>query len=130
MSCRFLRLVLPTGVTSGSSPTQSKKMEHETIIRPKGSRFYYVKSEDDLLAERQADIKVGRVMDSAGESLLYSRIAAAAFPDDTLVVITKKRGIEWPGWTKKPAHLVQGLATIRGVPRIVMFTMNPVQSHQ
>jgi len=93
----------------------------ETVVRLSGSKFYYVKSDADIDAERQADIKVGRVMDDAGESILYARIASSRFPEDTLVTITKRRGVDWPHWGKKPTHLVEGLATISGIPRIIMF---------
>lgn len=93
----------------------------ETVTRPKGSKFYYVKTADELDAERQADVNVGRFMNDAGESILYSRITSSVFREDTAVCITKRRGIEWPHWSARPTHLVEGLATIAGVPRIIMF---------
>ncbi len=98
-------------------------MKQETITRRAGSKFYYIKSEEDLVMEREADINAGRVLDDAGEPRLYSKIAASSFPEDTLVTITRRRGIPWPHWNKKPTHLVEGLATIRGVPRLVMFSL-------
>jgi|APGre2960657373_1045057.scaffolds.fasta_scaffold297142_1 hypothetical protein len=96
-------------------------MDKEFFVCSKGSRFYYVKTDVEIDAQREADIKTGNVMDSAGESILYSRIARSVFREDTAVSITKRRGIEWPHWTPKPTHLVEGLATIGGVPRIIMF---------
>jgi len=42
----------------------------ETIVCPKNSKFYYVKSSDELAAERAADAKVGRFLNDAGESIL------------------------------------------------------------
>jgi hypothetical protein len=92
-----------------------------TVVRPTGSKFYYVKSEQELQAEMEADMAVGLTTDSAGEPRLYARIASSRFTEDTPVTITRRRGIPWPHWRKKPPHLVEGLATIRGVPRIIMF---------
>lgn len=93
----------------------------EAVLKTKGSKFYYIKSEEDLIAEREADIAAGRVLDDAGEPRLYSKIATSSFPEDTLITITRRRGVPWPHWRKKPTHLVEGLATIRGIPRMVMF---------
>lgn len=95
----------------------------ETVVVPGGTRFYYIKSEGELRAEQEADVATGRVLDSAGEPRLYSNIASSRFTEDTPATITRRRGLEWPHWNKKPAHLVEGLATIRGVPRLVMFVL-------
>jgi len=92
----------------------------ETIVCPKNSKFYYVKSSEELAAEQAADAKVGRFLDSAGESILYSNVASSSFLEDTPVTITRRRGVNWPHWSKRPAHLVEGLATIEGSPRIIM----------
>jgi len=95
----------------------------EAVVLPGGTRFYYIKTEDELRAEREADVATGQVLDSAGEPRLYSKIASSRFTEDTLATVTRRRGLEWPHWNKKPAHLVEGLATIRDVPRLVMFVL-------
>jgi hypothetical protein len=66
-------------------------MDKEFFVCSKGSRFYYVKTDVEIDAQREADIKTGNVMDSAGESILYSRIAGSVFREDTAVSITKRR---------------------------------------
>lgn len=94
--------------------------KRELVIQRAGTRFWYVKSEEEIERLKARDRQAGRFLDDAGEPLLYSSIGAETFKDDTLVTITRRRGVPWPHWTRKPTHLVEGLATIDGVPRLVM----------
>lgn len=111
------------GLRLDGRPLGDDQAVSETVVRPAGSKFYFIKSDEDLAAEREADIKVGATLDSAGEPKLYSKVASSSFPEDTLVTITRRRRVPWPHWRMKPTHLVEGLATIRGVPRLVMFSL-------
>ena len=95
----------------------------ETVVVPGGTRFYYIKTEAEIEAQRRGDIARGRTMTDDGETILYSKVGGGRFEADTPATITRRRGLEWPHWNKKPAHLVEGLATIRGVPRLVMFVL-------
>lgn len=100
----------------------------ETFICHKGSHFWYLRSEEELERIQTRDAAAGYYNDSAGEPLLYSKIGREQFKEDTVVTILRRRGIPWPHWTKKPKHLIEGLATIKGTPRIILFSLNPVQS--
>lgn len=100
-------------------------MKQETIIRPSGSSYYYVKTEAELEALRRDDIARGRTMTDDGETILYSKVGADRFEVDTAVTITKKRGVPWPTWSRKPAGLYEGLATIDGNPRLIMWVGRP-----
>lgn len=93
----------------------------DTIVRPAGTWFWYVKTEEEIERLRVRDLEEGRVLDDAGEPRLYSSVGAEMFSEDTVVMITRRRGVTWPHWTRKPKHLAEGLATIGGVPRIIMF---------
>lgn len=90
------------------------------MIQRAGTWFWYVKSAEDIEKLKARDREAGRFLDDAGEPLLYSSIGTEMFKDDTLVTITRRRGVPWPHWTRKPAHLVEGLATIAGVPRLIL----------
>lgn len=93
----------------------------ETVVQPAGSKYYYVKTEAEIESLRREDRARGRVMTDDGETILYSKIGSGRFETDMAITITKKRGVEWPNWSKKPAGLYEGLATIDGNPRIIMF---------
>lgn len=99
-------------------------MKRDVVIIPPHWKYYYIRTNEELAAARERDIAAGRHMDSAGEPLLYSKIAAAQVSTATTVMITKKRGITWDTWLTRPRHLVEGLATINGVPRFIMFVMH------
>lgn len=102
----------------------------ETVIRPRGSYYFYVKTPAEIEARRQQDIAIGRTMTDDGETILYSKIGSGRFETDTAVTITKKRGVEWPEWTQKPTGLYEGLTTIDGSPRIIMFVGRPRKSRK
>ena len=90
------------------------------MIQRAGTRFWYVKTEEEIERLRARDREEGRILDDAGEPRLYSSVGAEIFSEDTVVMITRRRGVPWPHWTRKPAHLAEGLATIAGVPRLVL----------
>lgn len=94
--------------------------KREFMIQRAGTRFWYVKSIEEIEKLKASDREAGHFLDSAGEPLLYSSIGTETFKDDTLVTITRRRGVPWPHWARKPTHLVEGLATVDGVPRLVL----------
>ena len=100
-------------------------MAKETITRTKGSNYYYIRTDAEIDRQRQEDIARGRTMTDDGETILYSRLGHGTFEADTAVTITKKRGVEWPHWSKKPAGLYEGLATIKGSPQLIMWIGRP-----
>lgn len=105
-------------------------MAKETVVRPSGSYYYYVKSAAEIDAHRREDIARGRTMTDDGETILYSKIGGGQFEEDTAVTITKKRGVEWPHWDRKPSGLYEGLTTIDGCPRLIMFIGRPRKSRK
>jgi|GEM_PF-7111742 len=94
--------------------------KREFLIQRAGTEYWYVKSVEEIEKLKARDKEAGRFLDDAGEPLLYSSIGTGIFKDDTLVAITRRRGVPWPHWTRKPTHLAEGLATIAGVPRLVL----------
>lgn len=100
--------------------------EVETIVLPWGTGIWYNKSLEEVEEERRRDIMSGNTLTSDGESRLYSPIGYRMLRHDSLVVITRKQGMEWNGFRKKPTHLVEGLATIDGVPQLIMFSYSPM----
>lgn len=97
-------------------------MKNETVALKPGMNYYYVKTPGELEAERQADLASGHYMTDDGETILYSKVARSAFDQPTVVTIIKKRGVEWHHWRKRPPHLYEALATVKGQVRTIMFT--------
>lgn len=96
----------------------------DTIVRPAGTWFWYVKTEEEIEHLRAHDRESGRFLDDAGEPLLYSSIGTGMFKEAAVVTITRRRGVPWPHWTKRPRHLVEGLTTIDGAPRLVLLQIH------
>lgn len=92
-----------------------------TTLLPAGTRYWYRRSDAELQEMMQHDIAIGNSMTSDGESRIYSPVGGTKLDVDTVVTVTRRRGIEWNTWYLKPKHLVEGLATIDGVPRMIMF---------
>jgi predicted NBD/HSP70 family sugar kinase len=88
--------------------------KREFMIQRAGTRFWYVKSDEEIERLKARDQEAGRFLDAAGEPLIYSSIGAETFKDDTLVTITR-RGDRGPVGRVSPVA-----ATIDGVPRLVM----------
>ena len=84
-------------------------MKNEVVTLSAGTRVYFVRTPQDIEAERLRDIASGHTMTCDGETILYSSIASATLPRDTSITITKKSKVEWPTWTKKPKRLTEGL---------------------
>ena len=101
--------------------------EHETVVLPWGTGLWYNKSPEEVEEERRRDIMTGNTLTSDGETRLYSTIGYFVLRQDALAIITRKRGVEWSGFRKKPTHLVEGLVTLDGVPRLVMFSYGPAE---
>jgi len=95
-------------------------MKETTALLP-GKCFWYVKTEEQIEAERQQDRDSGRYYDAAGEPLLYSRIGSGRLNYHTIVTVLKKKNVGWPHWSNKPTRLTEGLATISGIPRLILF---------
>ena len=93
----------------------------DIVIKHPGTRFWFIRSEEEMKRIEERDREAGRFLDSAGETLIYSPLGSGVFEENTVVSVIKKRGIKWPHWTKKPKYLVEGLATIDNCPRIVMI---------
>lgn len=92
----------------------------DTVVAPKGSTYWYILTPEQVRAMEEHDVATGNRLDSAGEPRLYSRVSGGRFPADTVVTITKRRGVEWPTWNRKPKYLCEGLATIDGIPRTIL----------
>ena len=97
-------------------------MKAETLTLEAGTVYFRNRSEDELADARWSDAKTGNTLDSAGEPKLYCRTVYHVLREDTLVTITKRRGVEWDTWRQKPGRLTEGLATIDGRPQIIMFS--------
>jgi hypothetical protein len=88
------------------------------IVLPAGSKIYWVRT--DLEMERLYSNTMGR-FDDAGEPYVYSRQATGFLLEDTVVTITKRRGVQWHGWGRRPPFLVEGFATNSTLSRIISF---------
>lgn len=89
----------------------------EMIVLPKGRKFYWKRSDEELQYIRVN----ASPLDDAGEPRVFSYQGSGFLLEDTVVAITRRRGIEWHGWGRKPPYLVEGIATINGIPRIICF---------
>lgn len=90
----------------------------DIIVLPARSKYYWHRTESDM--QRLYDSTRGQ-LNSAGESYVYNGQGLGFLDEATVVTITRRRGIEWRGWGKRPTFLVEGLATINGLPRIIYF---------
>ena len=94
----------------------------ETLVLPAGTLYFQNRSDAELEAIRAHDIATGNALDSAGEPRLYNKTAMHALEEETFVTITKKRTDEWYSWRQKPSYLTEGLASIGGIPKLIMFS--------
>ena len=99
--------------------------EHEAVVLPWGTWIWYNRSPEEIEDERQRDITSGDTLTSDGEPRLYSSVGLTGLRHNTTAVIIRKRGVTWNGLRARPKHLVEGLVTIDGAPRIVMFSYGP-----
>jgi len=97
------------------------KSGDDVVLLPTGTHYWFRRTEDELQKLIQHDISIGNSITSDGESRIYSPVGGTRLKVDTVVTVTRRRGIEWTTWYRKPRHLLEGLATIDGVPRIIMF---------
>lgn len=99
------------------------------IEREAGTWFWYIRTQEELDQMAARDRESGDVLDAAGEPRLYAKVGSRMFKEATIVAVTRRRKVPWPHWTRKPKYLVEGLATVGGVPRLVLITDPPwVQS--
>lgn len=100
-------------------------MSNETVVLRTGGTYWYHISQEKLEAIQRLDAETGNTCDSAGEPRIYTTLRSGIVDEDTLVTITRRRNIPWNCYRTKPSHLVEGLATIVGVPQIIMFQCKP-----
>lgn len=93
------------------------------VVLPAGSLFWYRVSDAELEAERAEDVARGDALDSAGETRLYPSVRGDRLAVDTVATVLRRRGVTWDHWRARPKNLAEGLATIEGVPRVVMFRL-------
>lgn len=93
----------------------------DTNLLAAGTHYWYRRTETEMQELIQHDIAIGNSITSDGESRIYSPIGGTRLKVDTVVTVTRRRGIEWNTWFRKPRHLAEGLATIDGAPRMIMF---------
>lgn len=82
---------------------------------------WYRRSDEELAVAEARDVAAGRYTDDGGEPLLYSRMGSIYIEQDVAVFVTRLKGLEWDTWWRRPKGLVEGLATIGGIPRYILF---------
>lgn len=92
------------------------------------SQVWYVKTDAEVIAAREHDASRGIFFDSAGEPLLYSSLGSIRHNSPIVAIVTRLRGIYWPHWSRRPTGLVEGLGTIDGFLRPIMFLRRSVTS--
>lgn len=102
-------------------------MSDDTVILPATGTYWYHITQEQLEAIRRQDIEEGNTYDAGGEPRIYTALRSGYVKDHTLVTITRRRGVPWNSWRTKPRHLVEGLATIDGVPKVIIFQCPPRQ---
>ena len=98
----------------------------QAVILSKSSSVWYDKSDDEIAAQYASDAAAGRFMDSAGEPIIHSRVGSMMLDRDVTAIVTKTKGLIWRHWIRRPKGLVEGLITISGIPRYVMFKKDSV----
>lgn len=88
--------------------------------------MWYVKSDAEIEHQQRGDEAAGRFFDSAGEPLLYSRLGSMSSQSPQIALVTRVRGLQWPHWGSRPVGLVEGIVTLDGVVRTVMFLKRSV----
>lgn len=68
-------------------------------------------------------------LDDAGEPTIVNSTGTSHLNEPTTVTITKTRKIDWHSWFNKPKFLVEGLTTINGNPKIIMFSLPPTSEY-
>ena len=98
-------------------------MKPEIITLDKGTIYFRNRSIEELREIIDAHVRDGQTLDSAGEPRIYSSTFSDVLEEDTVVTITKKRVPRelWDTWRQRPGRLTEGLATIDGIPQVIMF---------
>ena len=93
----------------------------ETIVIPAPVKYWYERTDEQIDNLRELDRRMGTTLDSAGEPKIYNRIASAQCDEPLICTVLKTRGVSWNAWTwhKKPTYLIEVIATINNVPRII-----------
>src|SRR4051812_35809537 len=87
----------------------NKPKKNSTILLDrKNSLIWIERTEEDIQALRDRDIKAGRFHDDGGEPILYGKYSG--FPQDTHTMTVKVTGLRanWSHWNKKPKGLCTG----------------------
>lgn len=86
---------------------------------PAGTKYWYDRTDEQINNLRALDAAMGETLDSAGEPKIYNRTTWSLLKEASVVSVIKTRGVTWTSWVKKPSYLIEVLATIDGVPRII-----------
>ena len=91
------------------------------VTLPAGTKYHWNRSPEEV-----KDI-YSRLppLDDAGEPTIVNSTGTSYLNEPTTVTITKTRKIDWYSWFRKPKFLVEGLTTINGNPKIIMFSLPP-----
>ena len=92
------------------------------LVLRKGTKYYWRRSVFELEMIRQRDVTSGNVYDSAGEPRIYCPITSDILEEDVVVTVTRKRGVNWDHWRNKPAYLTEGITTINGEAKVILFS--------
>jgi hypothetical protein len=92
----------------------------DTFVLKPNTAFWRVKTQEELETERMSDVSIGRYLDDAGESILYSPMKRDDIKESTFAVVVRTKGIEWLGWNSRPKYLIEILTTIQGIPQYIL----------
>lgn len=112
------------GLLAASSPPETV---HNTIVNPakdviivpSGSKYWYDRTDEELKRISDLDDACGSTLDSAGEPKIYNKTASKTTKIDLTCTVIKSRGVPWSTCFKKPTHLLEVLATIDGMPKVI-----------
>lgn len=94
-------------------------MMNITLTIPAGTKFWYDRTDAQIDNIRALDAAMGATLDSAGEPKIYNVTTSGILREGVVCTVLKTRGVTWQSWMRKPTYLIEVLATIEGVPRIV-----------
>lgn len=91
----------------------------ETIVIPKGTYYWWIRSQEELDWLREQDIKHGTTLDSAGEPRIYPGMSVGTTMSDVTAVVTRTRNVTWKHWVRRPRGLLECLMPIGNSAKIV-----------
>lgn len=90
-----------------------------TLTLPAGTKYWFDRTPEQIDNLRALDAAMGQTFDSAGEPKIYNVTTSRTTKEDIVVTVTKKRGVSWNSWFKKPSYLIEAITTIEGMPKII-----------